>query len=520
MSLLHTPAWKHFATAVRETPLSGDTLTLIEAAGLTLDLSTQRQSSVLRNAENALLDQQGFEVARDGLFSGAPINWTEGRAVWHTALRANQPPASVADEVLGERERVRHFVKAADAAGTYRHILHLGIGGSDWGPRMVVQALGKHPAARNIQFVSNVDAHALDAALTTLDPTDTLIIIASKTFTTTEPLTNAAIALDWMRAAGVADPLSRVIGVTANPQAARAYGVSDDHIFTFWDWVGGRYSLWSSIGLPIALALGTEALDDLLAGACAMDEHFASAPREANAPLQLALAGVANCSVLGYGSLALVPYDSRLSSLTSWAQQLEMESLGKTVCHDGKAVDVPTSAAVFGMAGTDGQHTFFQWLHQHPQGAPVDFIVARQHDHAHPRSHAILVANCLAQRAALLTGKPLAAALAEGGVGETPAADIAPHRVHAGGRPSTLIVLPRLDAFHLGALLALYEHKVFCQGVIWGINAFDQWGVEYGKFLAKRIMAELDGEPASGERDPSTRYWVDALLGPAPRSAS
>lgn len=520
MSLSTSPAWQPFATAVRDTPLTGETLTLIEAAGLTLDLSTQRQSVRLRQAGNALLDQQEFEAARAALFAGDPINWTEGRAVWHTALRANVPPPAVATEVLRERERVRAFVEQANAAGRYRHILHLGIGGSDWGPRMVVQALGKHPAARNLQFVSNVDAHALNAALATLDPADTLIIIASKTFTTTEPLTNAAIALQWLRDAGVKDPLTRIVGVTANPEAARAYGVSDDHIFSFWDWVGGRYSLWSAIGLPIALALGTQALDDLLAGACAMDEHFATAPREANAPLQMALAGVANCSVLGLKSLALVPYDSRLASLTSWAQQLEMESLGKTVCRDGRALDVPSSPAVFGMAGTDAQHTFFQWLHQHPEGAPVDFIVARHADHDHARSHAILVANCLAQRAALLSGKSLAAALAEGPVGDLPASAIAPHRVHAGGRPSSLIVLPRLDGYHLGALLALYEHKVFCQGVIWGINAFDQWGVEYGKFLAKRIMAELDGEPATGERDSSTRYWVDALLTSAPASAS
>lgn len=512
MSLSQTPAWKQFAAAVKQTPLTGDTLTLIKAAGLTLDLSTQRQSAAMHAAAEALLDLQGFEAARDGLFAGEPINWTEGRAVWHTALRAAQPPAAVAKEILDERERVRRFVKAADAANRYRHVLHLGIGGSDWGPRMVVQALGKAPLARNMQFVSNVDAHALDAALATLDPTDTLIIIASKTFTTIEPLTNAAIALDWLRAAGVSDPMSRVVGVTANAQAAREYGVADEHIFSFWDWVGGRYSLWSSIGLPIALTLGTKALDDLLAGAQRMDEHFATAPRAVNAPLQLALAGVANCSVLGYASLALVPYDARLSSLTSWAQQLEMESLGKSVCNDGSAVDVPTSPAVFGMAGTDGQHTFFQWLHQHPKGAPVDFLLARHPDHVHPASHAILVANCLAQRAALLTGKPLSVAQTEGDVGATPASVLAPHRVHAGGRPSTLIVLPQLDALHLGALLALYEHKVFCQGVIWGINAFDQWGVEYGKFLAKRITAEFDGEPAAGQRDASTGYWVNTLL--------
>ena len=519
MALLNTPAWQQFAAAVRGTPLTGDTLSLIDAAGISVDLSTQRQSTVLRQAEHALLDQQGFETARERLFAGAPINWTEHRAVWHTALRASPPPAAVADAVLNERARVRRFVEQADQDEDYAHVLHLGIGGSDWGPRMVVQALGGVTARRNLQFVSNVDAHALDRALAQLDPARTLIIIASKTFTTIEPLTNAAIALDWLRAAGVSDPMSRVVGVTANPEAARAYGVADEHIFTFWDWVGGRYSLWSAIGLPIALALGADQFEALLAGAAAMDEHFAQAPREQNAPLRMALAGVANCSVLGMGALALVPYDSRLSSLTSWAQQLEMESLGKGVCNDGSAVDVPISPAVFGMAGTDGQHTFFQWLHQHPQGAPVDFILARTPDHSHARSHDILVGNCLAQRAALLSGKPLAAARAEGGAGPLSADVLAPHRVHVGGRPSTLIVLPRLDAFHLGALLALYEHKVFCQGVIWGINAFDQWGVEYGKALAKRIIGELDGSEPVENGDPSTHYWIDALTGGADKAS-
>ena len=518
MLLSQTPAWKQYAAAVRATPLSGDTLNIVEAAGLSIDLSTQRHGVMLRKAEDALLDQQDFEAARQCLFDGAPINWTENRAVLHTALRADHPPEAYAQEILAQREHVRQFVRDADTRGAYRHILHLGIGGSDWGPRMVVQALidqavNAGHTRRNIQFVSNVDAHSLQAALQTLDPHDTLIIVASKTFTTTEPLTNAAIALDWLRAAGVTDPMSRMVGVTANPEAARQYGVAPDQIFTFWEWVGGRYSLWSSIGLPIALALGTETLDALLAGAQAMDQHFLNAPRHENGPLRLALAGVANCSVLGFGAHALVPYDSRLSSLTSWAQQLEMESLGKSVTKDGSPVDVQISPAVFGMAGTDGQHTFFQWLHQHPQGAPVDFIFARTPDHQHPRSHAILLANCLAQRAALLTGTDPTVS--------NPEDPLAPHRVHAGGRPSTLIVMPRLDAFHLGALLALYEHKVFCQGLIWGINAFDQWGVEYGKLLAKRIINELDGERGQADpRDPSTAYWIDALLGAAPDSKS
>ncbi|CUJ20379.1 Glucose-6-phosphate isomerase [Achromobacter xylosoxidans] len=515
MSLSNSPAWRGFAAAAKATSLDGSKLRLIDAPGLRLDLSAQAHSPALQDAAKALLEQQGFEAARARLFDGGDANWTEHRPAWHTALRATHPPAMVASLVNTERERIRQFVRNADLAQRYSCVLHLGIGGSDWGPRLVTRALRYGLAKREVRFASNVDSHSIADAMSRLDPHNTLVIVASKSFTTTEPLANAEVAMNWLREAGVADPIKQVVAITANVEAALNLGISPDHIFQIWDWVGGRYSLWSAIGLPVALALGNDTFDQLLAGAAAMDEHFRQAPMAENAPLQLALAGVVNRSVLGFDSLVISPYDSRLYHIVPWAQQLEMESLGKVATADGSPVGVPTGPAVWGMSGTDCQHTFFQWLHQDTAGAPVDFILCEQPDHAYARHHELLIANCLAQRAALLRGKSFDEALAETSQVESDPARarlLAQHKVHPGGRPSSLIVLPRLEAYTLGALLALYEHKVFTQGVIWGINPFDQWGVEFGKALAKNIIHELDA-PAqqAAPQDPSTRFWIDAI---------
>lgn len=515
MQLPNSPAWKQFTAAAHDASRRGEQLRIINAPGLRLDLSAQAQSPALAQASDALLAQQGFEDARTRLFDGGNANWTEQRPAWHTALRAGTPPAVVANAVLTERERVRQFVSAADAAGRYSSVLHLGIGGSDWGPRLITRALRHGGARREVRFASNVDSHSVADAMSRLDPHDTLVIVASKSFTTTEPLANAEVAMNWLRDAGVADPIKQVVAITANVEAALNLGISPDHIFQIWDWVGGRYSLWSAIGLPVALALGNDTFDQLLAGAAAMDEHFRNAPAAENAPLQLALAGVVNRNVLGYESQVISPYDSRLHHLVPWAQQLEMESLGKVATADGSPVGMPTGPAVWGMPGTDCQHTFFQWLHQDAAGAPVDFILCEQPDHAYARNHELLIANCLAQRSALLRGKTFEEALAETSAKESDpdrARILAMHLVHPGGRPSSLIVLPRLEAYTLGALLALYEHKVFSQGVIWGINPFDQWGVEFGKALARGIIRELDApSPQAEQQDPSTRYWIDAI---------
>ena len=516
-SLSNSPAWQQFSQTVLNSPSKPEALRVITAAELEVDLTTQRSSIALTEAARALLAQQGFDKYRSDLFEGSEINWTEKRAAWHTALRAATPPEPVAEAVLTERTRLAKFVEEVNARNQYRNVVHLGIGGSDWGPRLAFDSLAGAGTRRTLRFASNVDAHAITAALEGLDAHDTLVIISSKSFTTTESLANAACAIDWLRANGVTYPLDHFAAVTANPQAARNFGINDDRIFQFWDWVGGRYSLWSSIGLPIALGLGIDALNEMRAGAAAMDAHFLNAPIEHNAPVQMALSAVANRSVLGYGSFALCPYDARLGSLVPWLQQLEMESLGKATLRDGSTLDVPSSPVVWGMPGTDGQHTFFQWLHQDGKGAPVDFILCATPDHRHTRHHRLLIANCLAQRAALLEGKSFEQSLKEVSKTEKDpekAAILARHHVHPGGRPSTLIVLPRLEARQLGALLALYEHKVFTEGVLWGINPFDQWGVEFGKRLAGDIERRLDAlgsDPAVSPYDPSTAYWVRKL---------
>lgn len=501
-----TPVWRDFVEAAKAANSRAETVRVIDAAGLKIDVSAQRLSPQLDRAAEALLNYRNLDDKRKALFSGEHVNTTEARAAWHTVLRETAPPPAVAVE----RERVRAFVQRADTERRWRNIVHIGIGGSDWGPRLAVNAFGYMGRWRNIRFVSNIDGHAIEGGLAGLDPHDTLVVVSSKSFTTTETMHNAERALAWLRAAEIRDPYRQFVAITANPQRAAAWGIPETHIFRFWDWVGGRYSLWSSISLPVALAVGSEVMAGMNAGAAEMDSHFMSAPAESNAPIQLAVAGVVNRSVLGYGSLGVVPYDTRLFYLVSYLQQLEMESLGKSVDLDGDPVELPTGPAVWGMPGTDAQHTFFQWLHQGSDGAPVDFIVCRHADHRWPEHHRQLLANCLAQRATLLRGKTAE----EAGLGTTGdnGVDLSAHKVTSGGRPSTLIVLPRMTPHALGALLALYEHKVFVQSVIWGINAFDQWGVEHGKVMATGMARELAGELApAGTHDASTSYWLQLL---------
>ncbi|GAA5236076.1 glucose-6-phosphate isomerase [Verticiella sediminum] len=498
-----TPQWKAFAEAAYSADSRASNVRVLDAAGLKIDVSAQRMSPELDRAAAELLGFRGLDAARKALFAGEKVNSTEDRAAWHTILRDLAPPPAVALE----RERVRAFVQRADTERRWRNIVHIGIGGSDWGPRLAVEAFGYTGRWRSIRFVANIDGHAIEGGLAGLDPHDTLVVVSSKSFTTTETLHNAERALAWLRSAELPDPYQHFVAITANPQRAIEWGVPEAHVFRFWDWVGGRYSLWSSISLPVALAVGSEVIAGMQAGAAEMDEHFRQAPLLENAPVQLALAGVINRSVLGYASLAVVPYDTRLFYLVSYLQQLEMESLGKSVDKDGDAVDLPTGSAVWGMPGTDAQHTFFQWLHQGSDGAPVDFIVCRHHDHRWPEHHRQLLANCLAQRAALLRSKTVE----ESRDGVTPD-ELAMHKATPGGRPSNLIVLPRLTPHALGALLALYEHKVFVQSVIWGINPFDQWGVEYGKTMANGVARELAGDrQRPGQHDPSTAFWIQRL---------
>ncbi|WP_442594861.1 glucose-6-phosphate isomerase [Parapusillimonas sp. JC17] len=509
--LSELPEWAAFCGAAKSAAIDTKKLRLIDAAGIQMDISGQVCSGELSAAANALLDARHFPDMRQRLLDGGIANVTENRAAWHTSLRT---PAPI-EEIAAERRRLNEFVRQADSERRWRNIVHIGIGGSDWGVRLAVGAFGYAGTWRNVHFVANIDGHAIQGGLAGLDPHDTLIVLASKSFTTAETLQNGRRALEWLQASGVANPYDQVVAITARPDVARAWGIADAHIFKLWDWVGGRFSLWSAVSLTTALAVNVDVVAGMQAGAAAMDAHFQQAPLEENAPIQLALAGIVNRSVLGYGSLNIAPYDFRLSNFVPYIQQLEMESLGKSVNLAGEAVGVPTGPAVWGMPGTDAQHTFFQWLHQGSEGAPVDFIVCQHADHGWPDHHRSLLANCLAQREALLKGKSYDDALAEclaGGMDPDQAQWLARHRVHPGGRPSTLIVLPRLSPYTLGALLALYEHKIFVQGVVWGINPFDQWGVEYGKVLAKGITAELAGESAiDPNHDASTAHWVEAF---------
>ncbi|NYT58684.1 glucose-6-phosphate isomerase [Alcaligenaceae bacterium] len=511
-ALSNLPEWLAFKDAASKSSVNVQNLRLIQIAGIDLDISGQVSSPALTEAGQALLAARDFTAMRERLLSGGIANTTEERAAWHTALRA---PAPI-KEVAIERQRLNAFVRLADSERRWRNIVHIGIGGSDWGVRLAVNAFGYAGTWRQVHFVANIDGHAIQGGLAGLDPHDTLIVMASKSFTTAETLQNGKRALEWLQAAGVENPHAQVVAITARPEVAMKWGVPETNIFKLWDWVGGRFSLWSAVNLTTALAVSEDVVAGMLAGANAMDTHFAQAPIEQNAPVQMALAGIVNRSVLDYGSLNIAPYDFRLAALVPYVQQLEMESLGKSVDLDGQAVEVPTGPAVWGMPGTDAQHTFFQWLHQGSDGAPVDFIVCQHADHGWPEHHTSLLANCLAQREALLQGKSYEAALQEcldSGLSQEKATKVARHRVHPGGRPSNLIVLSRLSPYTLGALLAMYEHKVFVQGVIWGINPFDQWGVEYGKVLAQGITAQLSGQASadSTPHDASTAHWVQTF---------
>ena len=389
----------------------------------------------------------------------------------------------------------------------------IGIGGSDLGPRLVCDALAP-PRSRpdadavDVRFVANVDPTDLHLALAGLDPARTGFVIVSKTFTTRETLANAEAARSWLRAAGAVDDrlAGHLIGVTANPEAAVAYGIPAGQVLRFWDWVGGRYSLWSSVGISIAVACGPDTFDALLDGAAAMDAHFRDAPVEHNLPAWLGLVSIWNRNGLGCASQAVIPYAERLRLLPSFLQQLIMESNGKSALLDGTRTAQPTAPVIWGVSGTNAQHSFFQQLHQGPDIVPVDFIVARRPEiqpAAGDKRHDILLANCLAQSAALALGKPL------------PDADAGEnwHKAFPGNRPSTTLLLPTVDAASLGALLAAYEHATFTASVVLGINAFDQFGVEYGKVMATSIEAVLDGREDPGI-DPATRALVGRIRQP------
>lgn len=462
---------------------------------LRFDWSKTHLTDGLVDAFISLSEEVGFAAKREALFAGEKINNTEGRAVEHTAERGVGNPDSVA-RAKTFHGRMRALIDAieAEALGPIRHILHIGIGGSALGPDLIVDALGRHADRYDVAIVSNVDGTALEAAMDRFDPHTTLLAVASKTFTTTETMLNAASAIAWMEEAGVEDPYGKVIALTASPDKAMAWGVDETRILPFNESVGGRYSLWSSIGFPAALALGWDAFESLLEGAGAMDRHFRlSAPRE-NAPLIAAFVDQFYARVMACQTRAVFAYDERLRLLPSYLQQLEMESNGKSVKADGSPVDGPTSAITWGGVGTDAQHAVFQLLHQGTHVVPVEFIAAREPGHAlDPEHHRTLLVNCFAQGAALLRGKENA--------GD-------PARAYPGNRPSTTILLDDVTPEALGALIAFYEHRTFANAVLMGINAFDQFGVELGKEIAKSI--EANGPKGF---DPSTMALIELAIG-------
>jgi len=422
-----------------------------------------------------LARERDFAGALRRLFDGAPVNATEGRAALHTALRSDLSTAAAARDAHAEARAVRvrmgELAARLEASGV-TDIVSVGIGGSDLGPRLAVDALAGTDARFRLRFLSNVDGHAAQRTLAGLDPARTAAILISKTFGTQETLLNGGIVRDWM------GDDARLFAVSANTERAAAFGIAPERILPMWDWVGGRYSLWSAVGFPVALAIGMANFERLLDGAAAMDAHVLETPVERNLAVWHALIAVWNRNALGAAAQAVLPYDERLRLLPNYLQQLVMESLGKSVRSDGEAVSVQTVPVWWGGAGTDAQHSFFQALHQGTQVSPADFVGVVRGDHAHAGNHVALLANLLAQTEALANGR----------------GSEDPHRAYAGGRPSTLLLLDALTPEALGMLVALYEHSVYLQAVSWGINAFDQFGVELGKQVANRLLPALKGE--------------------------
>ncbi|MCW8125583.1 glucose-6-phosphate isomerase [Microbulbifer halophilus] len=469
----------------------------------------------------------GLEDWRTDLFSGAPINRTEGRPVLHPALRGGLPNpvsldgAPVQDLVETELGRLKEFVNllhnGAVTGYTGRRItdvVNLGVGGSHLGPEMVIEALRAHRSDEvRVHFVSNVDGAQLADVLARLDVETTLFAVSSKTFTTAETMTNARSALRWLGDLAPRTQLLRqhFVAVTASPEKAQAFGIDPGRVFRFWDWVGGRFSLWSAIGLPIAIALGFERFRELLDGAASMDRHFREAPLEENAPVLMALLSVWYCTFMGYPAHAILPYEQALHRLPAYLQQAEMESNGKSTTRAGEEAGYATGPLIWGMLGINGQHAFYQYLHQSPEVVPADFIGSVTPGHELEGHHEILLANMFAQSQALMNGvdrEQVKAELASKGLSEKEIEQLAPYKVHRGSRPSNSILLRQLNPRSLGALIALYEHKIFTQGVVLQIYSFDQWGVELGKGLAAALQPQLEsGELRS--QDASTARLID-----------
>ncbi|MBC2771564.1 glucose-6-phosphate isomerase [Rhizobium sp. AQ_MP] len=476
-----------------------------------------------------LLVAAGVAEKRDQMFSGAPINFTEGRAVLHTALRnrSNRPVIvdgrDVMPDVNGVLEAMGAFadgIRSGEMKGAtgkaITDVVNIGIGGSDLGPVMATLALSPFHDGPRLHFVSNIDGAHIADTLKTLDAETTLFIVASKTFTTIETMTNAQTARAFIAdALGEAAVGHHFCAVSTALDKVAAFGIDQSRVFGFWDWVGGRYSIWSAIGLPLMIAIGPDNFGDFLAGGHAMDEHFRNAPFRQNLPMLLGALGVYHRNVLNYATRAILPYDQRLSRFPAYLQQLDMESNGKSVTIDGKPVQGASGPVVWGEPGTNGQHAFYQLIHQGTSVIPAEFLIAANGFEPELRhQHELLIANCLAQSEALMKGRTLAEAksqLTAKGVSDEEADFLAPHRVFSGNRPSITFVYEQLTPYTLGRLIALYEHRVFVEGVIFRINSFDQWGVELGKELATGLLPVVQGKVAATGHDSSTAGLVSAL---------
>ena len=501
------------------------------ADGLLLDLSKQRVTPEIVEHLCAYAEDAGFDRARERLFDAAIVNASENRPALHWALRAGAGPGRVLvnnTDVMPDIRRVRDRMREiADAIGARTwlgstgkpidQVLHLGIGGSDLGPRMAAHALAEDARPGiDVRFVSNVDPAQLGRLLPQLDPERTLLIVCSKSFRTQETLANADAARRWLAAGlGANADLSRhVIAVSSNVPAAIVFGIAEANILPMWDWIGGRFSLWSAVGLPLAIAVGWEKFDAMLAGAASMDRHFRETPARDNLPLLLALIDLWNINALHITQRMQAPYASALDLFPLFIQQLEMESNGKGTRADGSPVEWTTSGSVWGAAGTDSQHSFFQWLHQGNVACNAEFIVPVSSRHGDAQRQTILLANAIAQSQALLTGRTredVEAEMKAKGVDAATIAAVAPQRTFTGNRPSTTLLLPQLDAWTLGQLVALFEHKTYCYGFLTGINSFDQWGVELGKTLAVGIEKALTVGSLPGATDGSTAGLVAAI---------
>jgi len=495
----------------------------VKAGDLLLDYSKNRIDEPAMKALMGLAQAAGIEERRDRMWGGEHINSTEDRAVMHMALRyqgkkavkvdgADVMPAvrEVLDRIRAFTDQVRDGTIRGHTGEQFTDIVNIGIGGSDLGPVMVTLAL--EPYTRSdlrSHYVSNVDGAHVHDTLKRLDPRRTMFIVASKTFTTDETMTNANTARAWLaRALGDAAVNDHFAAVSTNLAACDAFGIRSDRIFGFWDWVGGRYSVWSAIGLPVALAVGFENFEAFLRGAYDMDQHFLKTKLEMNLPVIMGLLGVWYRNTWGFSTHAVLPYDQRLSRFAAYLQQQDMESNGKSVTLAGKPVDYPTGPIIWGEPGTNGQHAFYQLIHQGTDVIPVDFLIAANPHEDLPPHHDKLVANVLAQSEALMLGKSKEEVVAElraQGIDKDRIKALTPHKVFPGNRPSNTLLYPKLTPEMLGSLVALYEHKVFVQGTIWGVNSYDQWGVELGKQLAKALLPKVEGREKASAHDSSTR---------------